>query len=340
MVCAKSLQKISWLIAISFLPLLNSQVSAQQSNFYVLKDEQYFKPMLADIHAPEAHMRIYRDPAVRFSNSTKVGLHTFWDVTYGGYFPFAGFYFSSSDATNSMRKTGLNFFLSGSAQMLLDFDTASSDVINTDFRLGGGIAMRLPIFSNRLALRLRLFHESSHVGDEFVLGASQQQSFRRYNVSYEALELFAAFDDFNPKAKERMSFCYWRAYSGIRQLLGNDFYEDFSSRGRESALKVNAGPELQSGLELFWKGWEKQKYFLAPQYFVIASDAFLRDQYDLATPKNNLSVNIISGIFYGNYFNAGRTVKWYLNYYRGVSPHGQFRATEIEYVGINYAVTF
>jgi len=340
MTCPDLLQAARQIVVLFIITLFISQAVAQQSSFYVLKDEQYFKPMLADIRAPEAHMRIYRDPAVRFSNSTKVGLHTFWDVTYGGYFPFAGFSFSTSDVNNNMRKTGLNFFLSGSAQMLLDFDTASSDVINTDFRLGGGIATRLPILSNRLAFRIQLFHESSHVGDEFVLGASQQQSFRRYNVSYEALELFAAIDDFKPEVKERMSFCYWRIYGGVRQLLGNDFYEDFASRGRESALKVNSGPEFQSGLELFWKGWEKQKYFLAPQYFVLAGDAFLRDKYDLSKPQNNLSVNILAGIFYGNYFNAGRTVKWYLNYYRGVNPHGQFRATEIEYVGINYAVTF
>ncbi|MEL6822121.1 MAG: DUF1207 domain-containing protein [Calditrichota bacterium] len=339
MSCAKPSQSAGRFLFLILLLLFTTQNKAQQNRFYVLKDEQYFKPMLADIRAPEAHMRIYRDPAVLFSNSTKIGLHTFWDVTYGGYFPFAGFSFSSA-TNNSMQKTGLNFFLSGSAQMLLDFDTASSDVINTDFRIGGGIATRLPILNNRLALRIRLFHESSHVGDEFVLGASQQQSFRRYNVSYEALEFFVALDDFKPDVKERMSFCYWRIYSGIRQLLGNDFYEDFASRGRESALKVNSGPELQSGLELFWKGWEKQRYFLAPQYFVIAGDGFLRDQYDLTSPQNNLSLNIIAGIFYGNYFNAGRTVKWYLNYYRGVNPHGQFRATEIEYLGINYAVTF
>ncbi|MGH1365161.1 MAG: DUF1207 domain-containing protein [Calditrichia bacterium] len=328
------------LILILFLFCCTTTARTQESSFYVLKDEQYFKPMLADIRLPEGHMRLYRDDAVRFSNSTKSGAHTFWDVAYGGYFPFAGFSFTAAANKNSMQRTGLNFFLSGSAHLLLDFDTASSDVINTDFRLGGGIATRLPLLGNRLALRLQLFHESSHVGDEFVLAASQQQSFRRYNVSYEALELFAAIDDFSPDALNRWQFCYWRAYSGTRFLLGENLYEDFSKRGRADALKTNSGPELQSGVELFWKGWAKQRYFLAPQYFVVAGDAFLRDRYSLTNPNSSTNINLLFGIFYGDYFNAGRTVKWYINYYRGVNPHGQFRTTNIEYLGINYSVTF
>jgi uncharacterized protein DUF1207 len=62
--------------------------------------------------------------------------------------------------------------------------TRSNDLINTDFTIGFPLAYRASAGS----LRLRLYHQSSHLGDEFILGTNPT----RVNLSFEALELLAS----------------------------------------------------------------------------------------------------------------------------------------------------
>ena len=62
--------------------------------------------------------------------------------------------------------------------------TSSNDLINTDFTIGVPFAHRLGSGS----VRLKLYHQSSHLGDEFILGTNPT----RVNLSFEAVELLAA----------------------------------------------------------------------------------------------------------------------------------------------------
>ena len=328
-----------WILIVLAGWLLVQPALAREGRFYVLTDEQYYKPMLANIRTPVNHLRLYRDEAVRFSNSTRPGDHTFWDVAYGGFFPLAGIRFDTSDPDNPMRRSGLALFVSGSAHVLLDFDTQSSDVINNDYRLGAGVALRFPGSLGFLSLRYRFFHESSHVGDEFTLSASDFESFRRYNVSYEANELYAAVDHYR-EADGLLGFSYLRLYGGGRVKAKEALFEDFRDRDPALALKTADRNEVQVGGELLFKGWERPWLFLLPQYFAVAGEGYRRDRYALLDPEKVWSVNVAGGIIFGRYFQSDRTVRWLVNYYKGVHPHGQFRTTEIEYVGIDLSISF
>jgi hypothetical protein len=62
--------------------------------------------------------------------------------------------------------------------------TRSIDLINTDFTIGFPLAYRAGAGS----LRLKLYHQSSHLGDEFILNTNPT----RVNLSFEALELLAS----------------------------------------------------------------------------------------------------------------------------------------------------
>jgi len=62
--------------------------------------------------------------------------------------------------------------------------TSSNDLINTDFTIGLPLVYRAPLAT----LRLKLYHQSSHLGDEFVLATTPT----RVNLSFEAIELLAA----------------------------------------------------------------------------------------------------------------------------------------------------
>lgn len=64
--------------------------------------------------------------------------------------------------------------------------TRSNDLINTDFVIGFPLAYR----AGAVSARVRIYHQSSHLGDEFILN----QNPTRVNLSFEAAELLAARD--------------------------------------------------------------------------------------------------------------------------------------------------
>ena len=174
----------------------NEAYGEGQKGLYFRTNYGYYRPMIADIRRTHTHMRGYRSDPVKFTNPTPgTPTHPFWDVGYGSTLHIVGLNFTDLTQQKSMDRghaKGAVLFLDGSAHMLLDFDAESNAVINTDFRIGGGVKVRFPW---HLSLRFRLFHESSHLGDEFVIDAMRKHSnFQRYNVGYNAPELYLAFD--------------------------------------------------------------------------------------------------------------------------------------------------
>jgi hypothetical protein len=292
-------------------------------------------------------MRFYRHQPVKFTNQAMRGKHLFWDVAFGGFFPLAGYNFRGSMA---QKASGAAVFAEASAHMLLDFFTPSADVINTDFRIGLGLASRLPGKFQHIALRLKIFHESTHIGDEYALTAMADSAFRRYNVSYEAAELFIGFDQRLSQSQKFLTPDHLHIYAGGRRLNKTAF-ADFQDKSVQKALKSKDKNEAQLGGEIFLFSallptLEKGKFcdfvkrIIKPQYFVAATDWCWRDKYAVATPLKMWSYNIVVGAIYGNYFDGQRTTKLLFNYYHGVNPHGQFRMEDINYLGVSYSVDF
>jgi len=344
---------ISICLLLCELSSLFSQETEQKfgTGFYVLKDYQYFKPLLADIRNPQFFMRVYRDQAVKFSNPATLGKHYFWDVGYGSFFPLVGVNFKNAPSANQMEISGATVFVEASAHMLLDLSAPSADVINTDFRMGGGLAARLPAKWRDISVRYKFFHESTHIGDEYILAAMADSAFHRYNVSYEAHEVYTAIERYRPEANNRCDLSYRRVYAIGRLLTKDGAFEDFKDQSKANALKTRNRTELQLGGEIFLRGGsmapsgepkikELLKKIITPQYVVIAADLYYRDKYDVIAPRKLWSANIVVGFVYGNYFEGGRTTKLLINYYRGVNPHGQFRMDEISYIGVGYGIGF
>ena len=69
----------------------------------------------------------------------------------------------------------------GGVFSIFDLDAPSYDLINTDFWAGPTLSAR----SDGLSAQLRLYHQSSHLGDEFLL----RNSVERENLSYEGVDL-------------------------------------------------------------------------------------------------------------------------------------------------------
>ncbi|MGE0467733.1 MAG: DUF1207 domain-containing protein [Steroidobacteraceae bacterium] len=79
----------------------------------------------------------------------------------------------------------------------------SSDLINADYVIGLPLAWRRDDWSGRM----RLYHQSSHLGDEFLLNTQPQ----RVNLSFEAIEAIIAHD-----------FGGLRMYGGGEYLIDRD----------------------------------------------------------------------------------------------------------------------
>ena len=160
-----------------FLTLCTLLPGSARAQGHFMEDYQHFKPILADVRASHNHLRLYRAGGVPFSNSTSQGDHWFVDASFGERFSLVGYSFSTPNR-EPLRIPGVSMFVEGASHILVDLNTESRDVINADYRVGLGVAMRLP-FAPFLAFQSRFFHESSHIGDEYTLFASRQPEFRR-----------------------------------------------------------------------------------------------------------------------------------------------------------------
>lgn len=76
---------------------------------------------------------------------------------------------------------GVQLDLAGAIFAQVNLDRPSFDLINTDFLVGLPLTLRRDGFS----ARARVYHQSSHLGDEFLLAREPE----RINVSFESVEL-------------------------------------------------------------------------------------------------------------------------------------------------------
>ncbi len=77
-----------------------------------------------------------------------------------------------------------------------NLDTPSDDLINADYLVGPMLTLR----RGRVSARLRLYHQSSHLGDEFILN---KPGVDRINLSFEPFDGLVA-----------LTGRWWRLYVG------------------------------------------------------------------------------------------------------------------------------
>jgi hypothetical protein len=183
--------------------------------------ETVFEHTRAALRDPHFGMRFYFAPKVpgtlsTISSTAATGSnanmlaaapdhdHLFWDVAFGERAPVLGWY--DVHPTRSLRHArGFQLNLDAAAFLLLDFDAQSSAVINTDYRLGlSGDLRPWREGWDRISLSTGLYHQSTHLGDEYVLSANTIQGNQaptanpflpyRANPSYLALPATVSFD--------------------------------------------------------------------------------------------------------------------------------------------------
>jgi hypothetical protein len=184
---------------------------------------------------------------------------------------------------------------------VFDLGSPSFDLVNTDFMAGFSLSYQLAGVTSLL----RLYHQSSHLGDEFLL----RNRVERVNLSFEVLDLLFS-----------MSPTEWlRLYGGGGAMVH-----------REPSLDRGL---LQAGFEL-----QSPTAFLGGRLRPLGGADFqLREESDWRT---DLSSRMGFQIEHPRLRRLRLRLQILLNYYRGRSPNGQFYNRRIENVGVGVHMGF
>ncbi|QWF69398.1 DUF1207 domain-containing protein [Methylomonas paludis] len=243
-----------------------------------------FKPLIADPRW--AHFSAtYRN----YQSNNFVGRDTV-SVSFGETIPF---YRGNLGKSSVQWETGMQ------AGVFSDFnmDTASHDLVNTDFIASGYGSLRAGQFS----LFGRLYHQSSHVGDEFLL-SKLNTNFQRVNLSYEGSDLKLSYE---------LPYGV-RVYGGGGGIVDKD----------PSTLKTWSS---QYGME-FRSPWLLDFGGMRP---IAAVDIKNFQQNNWAS---DLSAR--AGVEFNNRQIWGRKLQILAEYYDGYTPIGQFYKDKVQYLGL------
>ena len=199
----------------------------------------------------------------------------------------------------SKEGNGLQLSLEAGVFAQFDLESESSDLINADYTIGFPLTYR---FDDK-SLRFRLYHQSSHLGDELLLGTNPPD---RMNLSYEALELI-----------------YSREWRGFR-VYGGGEYLVHKEPDDLKPLIAHGGLEYRGSEPLLWGG-----------RFLTGVDLKSMEEHDYT-----IDTSIKAGLEFGNPNPGQRRLRVMAEWYDGYDPHGQFYNNKVEYYGLGVSLGF
>jgi hypothetical protein len=242
-------------------------------------------PLLADPKEPRSFVSVLRgafetvnDPSAPTTTIISVGLgDTFGLVRWNG----------------ARAGDGVQIDVVGAIFAQFDFNAPSKDLINADYTIGFPITFRTHGFSTRV----RVYHQSSHLGDEFLL---RDSAIQRENLSFESLELLLS-----------QEVHALRVYAGAERLFRRE-------------------PETV-GASVFHGGAEFRSGRAGPAQMVAAVDVKTTELHDWSPAiSGRVGLELIRSSASGH---PSRLVTLMVELYNGPSPYGQFFQDDISYAG-------
>ena len=195
---------------------------------------------------------------------------------------------------------GVQMGLTGAVFAQFDMGTSSVDLLNADYV----VALPLTFRRNGFSTRLRVYHQSSHLGDEFLL---REEPPERENLSFESADLLLSQD-----------IGAFRGYAG-----GEYFFRREPNSLPKKLLHggVELRPRASAGL-----GTLARIRVIAAADVKAVSDSSWR-----------VGVNLRAGIEVGRPSGPellGRRWSLLFEHYSGPSPYGQFHRSDIRLSGL------
>jgi hypothetical protein len=248
-------------------------------------EDQIFCPLIADPKEARSFVsflhgtfRSLDDPSGEGTSIASVGVgDSFGLLRVGGPSPGEGFQID----------------VVGSIFAQFDLGAPSNDLINADYIIGFPLTFRRSGFS----VRAKLYHQSSHLGDEYLL---RDEEIVRENLSFESIE-FLVSQEIRPL----------RLYVGVEKIFRREPDELPDSL-------FHTGIELRSG-----RARKVQ--------FVAGVDVKTTELHDWSP-----AVSGRAGLEFGRpgpEDHPGRLIMLLFEWYEGPSPYGQFFQDDINYIG-------
>jgi hypothetical protein len=250
-------------------------------------EDQIFCPLIADPKEARSFLSFLRgtfrsldDPTGEGTSIASVGLgDVFGLVRMGG--PDPG--------------EGLQLDVVGSIFAQFDLGALSNDLINADYVIGLPVTFR----RNGFSLRAKLYHQSSHLGDEYLLRSAEIADLRE-NLSFESIEFLVS-----------QELGALRLYAGAERIFRRE-------------------PETLPD-SLFHTGVELRSGRARKVQMVAAVDIKTTELHDWSP-----AVSGRAGLELGRpgpEGHPGRLIMLLFEWYQGPSPYGQFFQDDISYVG-------
>jgi hypothetical protein len=159
-------------------------------------DHLYYEPLLAEQRAARIFI-LFPGFAPAFPHSVQPGDRFAWQITLGREIPMVGWQTEPvGEGRLSPGRWGIGLWVPVSFHMMEDFKDESNPIVDTDYRFGSMLKFQLGLterswFSARF---VPWAHESTHLGDEYVIHAQARPDFERVNVSYEYYEYGLSYD--------------------------------------------------------------------------------------------------------------------------------------------------
>ncbi len=194
---------------------------------------------------------------------------------------------------------GLQFSLQAALFAQFNLDTPSSDLINADYIIGLPITYKC----GGNSLRLRIYHQSSHLGDEYLQTINPSE---RINLSYETIELIYSYDWYKLRIYAGGEKIYNRQPSDLKTRSYHLGMEFRGSKERVLSGRVISGLDMKSTEENNW----------------------------------HVDTSVKGGLEFGHSSPGQRGLRLTGEWYKGYDPHGQFYNNRVEYYGIALALSF
>jgi len=265
--------------------------AAERGKYIALPHGDVFCPLVADPKATRSFVAYQRGNETDLATDIAA-------VGVADQFPFF--------RTGAVRAgDGLQLGLAGAVFAQFDLGTASYDLLNADYLIGLPLTFRAGPFSGRA----RIYHQSSHLGDEFLLRDNPP---KRENLSLESAELLLSLD-----------VSAVRIYGGGEEFVPRD-PADLPQRLAHGGLELRPRANVDFGP-------------LAVGRLVAAVDAKI-----VSDTVTRTGVSVRAGFEFARPHDVlAPSRRWSLlaEYYNGPSPYGQFHRQQVRLTGIGLHFT-
>lgn len=262
-------------------------VAAEQATKTVFPQGELFEPVVADPKEAQFSAGLHR-----VDSSGRLGEFTAGIVSYGEYFGLVRW--------NKPNGRAWQMSIGGALFAQFNMDGKSKDLINADYSVGLSATHKY----GPMSYRFRILHQSTHLGDELLLGESAPPE--RVNFSLEAVDFSSAYD-----------WGLFRFYGGLGYL-------------------INVEPRELDRIELQFGGeFNESKQRSSTGHWIGGVDikAYEGDDWDM-----NTAVKI--GLEFGKYGSGNRRLRIMLEGYEGKSPFGQFYNVRVNSYGLSCYLLF